>query len=386
MRILPGILFCSGALFPLLYTVLFPGIDSGGRSPDDGQSIVLPAFTPWASIGGCGAGGSGSLSGDGITWIGNGVSGGLLDVEILPRYSFGQDFRFLTIAPRFSIKPTWTTTLGVSVPFSSKTAEVQYQSNEEAFDRTTGGLGDVGVDFSKSLGMAGDYSLSLSLSFPTGQYDIKRGSDRASRFLPAELQKGTGLYNAGLKLSKTIDVEDGMWVIDASYSFPFNMKPFTRKNEMLDTYFPDYKDRTDNSRFYYRAKPYGENDLGAYTPPGVSFSLYYGYRGIQNYVHSWGVTFSAPTGVAWINSEEVGLYDPRPDPDHKAWSAALIYGLEFSRAKFPVFLAVSLPIHDRTAAGDNPYDESPMKKWDAPDWGDFLQQWTLALGIKTTLF
>jgi hypothetical protein len=173
------------------------------------------------------------------------------------------------------------------------------------------------------------------------------------------------------------DVEDGIWMVDVSYTHPFALRPFSNKNEFLDTYFSDYKDRKDNKRFYYRAKPYGENDLGGYTPPSVSATAYFGYRGYEGYVHSWGMMFNAPLGVAWIPSPNINTYNPIPDPDHKAWSAALVYGLEFSKQKFPLFMAISLPIHDKS---------DPYGNWNGPDWKDFCQQWTFSLGFKASLF
>ena len=394
LQVAPAVLLIAGALFPLVLFSLKKGSDDSFQSHnlhkkiDTHSPIFFPPLTPWESIGGCGAGGSGGVNGgDGIKWMGVGVSGGLLDVEVLPKYHIEKDFNSFSIAPRFSFKPTWTTTAGITIPVSLKTGEVQYLSNQSSQDRTTGGLGDISIDVSKKIGMSGEYSLSLSMSLPTGQYDIKRGSDRDATILPARLQNGTGLYNAALEINRTIDVEKGFLLIDAIYNYPFNMKPFSKKNEMLDKYYSSYKDQTGNPRFYYRGKPYGENDLGAYTPPSISFASYYAYKGIENYVHSWGMTFSAPLGVAWINSEKPGLYDPKPDPDHAAWNAAFIYGIEFTKPKFPLFMAVSLPIHDRTnSPGTDIYDPKPMGKWDWPDWNDFLNRWTFALGFKTTMF
>jgi len=144
----------------------------------------------------------------------------------------------------------------------------------------------------------------------------------------------------------------------------------------------------EKDRFEYYFKPYGENDLGAYTPASISGSCYYGYRGKHGFVHSWGVTFAAPLGVAWIPSFNASKYDPHPDPDHQAWSSTLNYGLEFSRTKFPIFAGVSLPLHDRKNSADpsDPYNEEPFRKWDWPDWGDFLQQWTVGIGVKATMF
>ena len=45
-------------------------------------NVPVEPATPWQSIGGCGAGGSGGGSGDGIKWIGQGVSGGYLETEV----------------------------------------------------------------------------------------------------------------------------------------------------------------------------------------------------------------------------------------------------------------------------------------------------------------
>ena len=140
------------------------------------NSPIEPA-TPWESIGGCGAGGSGGGSGDGIKWIGQGVSGGYLEAEVFTKYSVGQNFSGVTMTPHLSFKPTWSTKVGVSIPWMSHSGEVQYRSNQIPTDRTTGGLGDISFDFSKTIGSGGAASLSASLTIPTGQYDIKRGTD-----------------------------------------------------------------------------------------------------------------------------------------------------------------------------------------------------------------
>ena len=340
-------------------------------------NVPVEPATPWQSIGGCGAGGSGGGSGDGIKWIGQGVSGGYLETEVFTKYNVGQNF---------SIKPTWSTKLGVSIPFVSHQGEVQYRSNQSPADRSTGGLGDISFDFSKTIGSGGAASLSASLSIPTGQYDIKRGNDAAQEFLPSSFQKGSGLYSLTLGWDYSRDTDKGIWLYSLSYTHPFAMHLISGENEFNDTYWKDIKHEGD--RFEYRFKPYGENDLGAFTPPSVSASVAYGYRGRPGIVQSLGLNFSVPLGVAWIGSEKADTYDPRPDPDHQAWSLAIAYGIEFSNADFPVFLALSVPIHDKSNAADpkNEYDDSPMREWNAPDWNDILQQWTIAVGIKGSFF
>ena len=351
-----------------------------------GFNSPVEPVTPWESIGGCGAGGSGGGSGDGIKWIGQGVSGGYLEVEAFTKYTVGQNFTGVSFTPHLSIKPTWSTKLGVSIPWMSHSGEVQYRSNQIPADRTTGGLGDVSIDFSKTIGSGGAASLSASLTIPTGQYDIKRGTDSGKELLPSSFQKGSGLYSLTLGWDYSRDTDKGIWLYSLSYTHPFAMHLISGENEFNDSYWEGMDH--DGDRFEYRFKPYGENDLGAYTPPSVGGSIAYGYRGRPGIVQSFGVNFSVPLGVAWINSEKVGTYDPRPDPDHQAWSVAFAYGIEFSNADFPVFFAISLPLHDKSNAADpdDEYDESPMRKWDAPDWSDFGQQWTIAVGIKGSFF
>lgn len=340
------------------------------------EQFPLPGTTPWSAIGGCGASGSGGV-GDGIQWLGNGVQGGLVDVEIISRYTIRQNFQMFSVTPRFSFKPTWTMDAGVSVPIMSKSGAVQYLTNQEELDRTTGGMGDVTFDISRSIGFSGTNRVQLSLTLPTGQYDVKRGPESNLQFLPVDFQMGGGVYSAMVQLSKTIDAEDGFWKIDASYSHPFNMHPVSRQNAMLNEYYSDYTDRTSSERFYYRAKPYGESDLGAYIPPSVMIATYYAYRGEPGYVHSFGLTVSAPLGIAWIPEPDIHSYAPIKDPGHKVWSGAFIYGLEFSRPKYPIYLVVSKPIHDRS---------DPKGVINGPDWIGFKNDWIFACGIKSTLF
>lgn len=347
-------------------------------------SHLAPVLIPWQCVGGCGAGGSGGGS-LGVKWVGEGVSGGLVEIEFLPTFNFGKNFGFLTIPPRVSFKLPRNFTLGVTMPLSSKFAEFQYRSNRPSQTEVTGGLGDISLNLSKLFGSQGQFNFLFNLTMPTGQYDIKRGT--ANEFLPKNLQMGAGIYSAMIGLAFTKDVDKGLWLFDANFSYPFNMKPYSGENEFLNSYFSIYKNQRDNERFYYHFKPYGENDLGDHTPPSVSGSAVFAYRGVPSYVHSFGLAFSVPLGVAWIHSESSGKYDPRPDPDHQAWMALLSYGLEFSKPKYPVFFAIALPLHDKSAGfQEKEYDPAPMRRWNAPDWSDILKQWTFALGFKSAMF
>ncbi|MBD3356577.1 MAG: hypothetical protein GF363_05435 [Chitinivibrionales bacterium] len=328
-----------------------------------------------------------------------GVSGGLIDAEVMYTATIGQNYRHKQVKTRLSMKPTYTTTLGLTVPVVSKIGNHQPQTNEPPRTEISGGLGDVSLDLSKAFGMSGQYSLSFALTMPTGQYDIKRGTDNQKQFLSSSLQKGGGLWAPSVTLSYSKDVIDGIWLFDAGYSHPMALN-FKGKNQYItsdedaeDRFVNlskdfEYMDEEQKERYEYVFKPYGENDLGAYTPPSVNASVYFGYRGIDHYVHSWGVTFSAPLGVAWIPGFSASEYNPFPDPDHKAWNASLNYGLEWSRHKFPIFFAVSLPISDKANEPDSQdrYNEEPFKKWDGPDWSDLRQSWTVGVGMKATMF
>lgn len=341
-------------------------------------------LSPWEAVGGCGAGGSGGGAGDGIQWVGQGVSGGLVNVEVLPKFAAGQNFSSLTVPLRMSFKPIWNMEVGASMPWMSKTSEVQYRSNQVPDNRSTGGTGDLSMDVTLSVGPSGQYGVTLGQSFPTGQYDIIRGPDAAQEYLPASLQKGSGLYNSSLGIAYSRDVDEGIWIYNVTYSHPWNTRVMTGQNEFMDSQLKNYRG-SQSKRFYYDWKGYGETDLGDYVPPSLSLGVHYGYRGVPGMVHSFGFTFGAPLGVAWIRNEQVGLYDPRPDPDHKAWSAALVYGAEFSQDDFPIFMAFSLPFHDKANAPNaNEYDPKPMSKWDGPDTKDLFQQWIVALGFKTS--
>lgn len=350
------------------------------------QNGELAQLTPWQAVGGCGAGGSGGGAADGIQWIGQGVTGGRVEFQNIFKLNVGQNFQGFSMSPRFSYKPTWNTTLRITTPFVSNQAEVQYRSNQSPHNRTTGGLGDISIDGLFNFGPSAEYGLSIGLTLPSAQYDIVRGPDAAREFLPGSLQKGDGLYNLSVGLTGLKDVSRGIWLWNVAWSFPFNSRFMTGKNEFMDSWLVAYRGQN-SRRFYYDWKFYGENDLGDFSPQALSAGLYYGYRGRPGQVHSFGLSFRAPLGVAWIRNEQVGVYDPRPDPDHLAWSTSLVYGLEFIRNDFPLFMAFSLPLQDRAnAPGADEYDPTPMQAWNRPDWGNFGEQWTAAVGFKTTFW
>ena len=87
-----------------------------------GSRVTENAFanlTPWQCVGGCGAGGSGGSAAD-VKWIGQGQTGGLIDAEVMGSLTLGQNYEYKQVKTRLSMKPTWTTNLGLTIPIVSK--------------------------------------------------------------------------------------------------------------------------------------------------------------------------------------------------------------------------------------------------------------------------
>lgn len=137
---------------------------------------------------------------DGIKWIGQGVNGGLVEAEIFTKMNVGENYSAFTFTPRFSFKPLWTTSVGISIPFMTHRGEVQYRTNQAPLDRTTGGIGDLSLDVSQIVGSGGAANLSLALTIPTGQYDIKRGNGRFAGVSPYGISERLWCLFGGARL------------------------------------------------------------------------------------------------------------------------------------------------------------------------------------------
>jgi hypothetical protein len=357
------------------------------------MTTTLLPLTPWASIGGCGAGGSGGAGSGEVKWIGRGESGGLLDLQVLSNLEIGQTRRNMAFAPRLTIKPSYTSSLSLTIPVLSKEALFQPQTNLDPRTEVTGGIGDLLIDYSKSFGISGEYSLQASLTLPTGQYDIVRGAESSPEVLSNTLQLGSGVYTASLGLGYVRDFDKGMLLIDCMYLHPFAFS-FTGTNPHNDAstggwgYQTDLMTGEQKQRFNYYFKPYGENDLGGYTPPSVYAAVYYGDKHDPVYVSSYGFSLSVPLGVTWIPSYVANSYDPIPDPDFWTWSGTLQYGLELSNERHPVYFVVQKMIHDRSnpPGQSDRYNPDAVNHWDGPDWRDFAYTWSFTIGVRTSLF
>jgi hypothetical protein len=294
------------------------------------------------------------------------------------------------------MKPSWNTGLGLTIPIVSKTGSVQPKTNYDDKTEQTAGIADMMLDFSKTIGMEGEYALSINLTMPTGQYDVKRGKENEMLYLPTTMQRGGGMFNATVGLNRSMDVDKGLWVAEAFFSWPFALN-FHGKNQFINDnqdQFSAINSRWDllssdqKKRFEYVFKPYGENDLGGYTPPSITAALYYGNRRQAHFVHSYGAKIWIPLGVAWIPDYSASSYNPVPDPNNKTWSITLHYGLEFSKPEYPFYLAINKTITSRSTPNPNdPFDEKTLAKWHGPDMKELINNnWIFAGGFKATMF
>jgi hypothetical protein len=365
--------------------LLWPGIGPDARH--EACSLV-----PWKNIGGCGAGGSGGLGGGNIKWIGRGVSGGLLDVQSITSVEIGQTRRNFASMQRLSFKPTFSSSIALSIPVLSKTAQFQPQTNLPSRTEVTGGVGDLLLDFSRTFGSIGQYAFMATLTLPTGQYDIKRGEETNQQYLSNILQLGGGVYAASLGLSYSRDFDRGILIADflATHPFVINVSGTNNFNDEASGgwgYDTDLMSGKEKQRFVYHFKPYGENDLGGYTAPSLYGAVYYGDKRNPRYVQSYALTASVPLQANWIPNYKASVYDPIPDPDYWTWSGTLQYGIEFSHEERPLYLVFAKQIHDRaTPPQDDRYSVGAVTTLNGPDWRDFWNTWSFAIGIRTSAF
>jgi hypothetical protein len=378
------ILAFSVAIVAVLCFVYFDTVNNHYKGIN--QS-TFPEITPWEGIGGCAAGGSGTKNGA-IRWIGEGTSSGLIGIRVMPSLNIKKLSRTFTINPRVSIKPNWNSEIGFTIPFKSAAAEVQFQSNIPQQNFYNSGIGDLTLDLSRTFGMSGEFKAHADITFPTGTYDEARGTDLSKSILPQILQMGQGVWSLTPALTYSRDFYNSMLILDASLYYPFIVR-LDKNNEHLDSDYKTYYNETINrERFHYKhiVKPYGENDRGDYFPPVISIASDFVLRGVPGVTQSVQFTFNVPLGVQWSHSYNPALYDPHPDPDHRAWDALLAYGIEMRRLRIPLFFGIGMPIHDKKNSTENTYDETNFRKWDTPDWRSITEEMIITCGVTTSLF
>ena len=353
----------------------------------DQHESMIPTALPWQSVGGCGVGIANPSSRifSAPIWPDELISEYRLTAQGMLGYGFGQNLSDFTFVPRITGFPHRRVLLGVSVPLLRQNGEVQYRANQGPSNRTTGGLGDIAVD--GGLLFLPDHPLlvQLSLQFPTGAYDLSRGPEAAEEYLPTYLQLGSGMYALTISVRHERKMlEKGLWNLYTGLVLPFQMRLATGKNEFLDDKFVDYSTETSNKRFYYRFKPYGENDLGRYVPSEFMLSWHYSHLANRILRHTWATQLSFPFGVQWLPSEHTDIYDARPDTDNRMWRSTWLYIPEIRLKGFTAMCFLAIPLNDNANWGnpDDEYDDIPYSQIDGPDWNSFMQQWALGAGFR----
>ncbi len=188
------------------------------RHPHDTGRASSPPCSPWESVGGCGAS-SGSAGGAaGLKWIGNGVDGPLLKIQVIVERSVATDTAYDTteafdgrmnlitssFAPRLMFAPRFAD-FSLSVPFTVK----------QGYGMKTGFLGDISFEVAKSFGYTGGLTTALAFQFPSGRSEVEISP---GRYAVAEMQLGTGVYGAQAMVDYTLTLDWGIITAGGSYT------------------------------------------------------------------------------------------------------------------------------------------------------------------------
>jgi len=178
----------------------------------------------WDNIGDCGVGGGSGSAGGAARWIGRGVTGGMIDLEILGNKSIGNDYVYENLNPKISYNISERNTLNLIIPFTTKSGT--YKISEEPLQETVGGLGNVNIEYRRKYGQTNAGTMMMSLGVPTGKYDHRRewvasGGAINNMYVVPELQTGNGLYNLSLGTQYSVSKDWGMILFGGSYTAMF---------------------------------------------------------------------------------------------------------------------------------------------------------------------
>jgi hypothetical protein len=247
--------------------------------------------TPWACVGGCGSS-AGSASGDVmIKWIGNGVSGGLFDAELIMSEGVLSDsslvrgseydgrLRIKTTTALLSLyyHPPRLMDIKLSMPFIMK----------EGVTTNSGGFGDLLIDLCRKWGTSGDIQTGLSLIVPTGYADMMNTGMEA---LSSDNQLGGGLFSVSARGSYTFDFDWGIINLGGSYSagiFAIRTTEYGYDTATIHLY-------PTSQQFQFAREGWGaRNDAGVLSPDYLGVFADFGIKS-QGYTHGFSINYSYP--------------------------------------------------------------------------------------------
>lgn len=344
---------------------------------------------PWQSIGGCGAGAS-SMKPTRLAppWPEPIVS----EHRLLLSACFsaaGDQNSSMMLLPLSMRGYLGNLSIGAKLPRVSRTFEYQWSSLRSPHYFVVSGFSDVSFDIQGWIFDRNPIAASIGFVLPTADYANSRGPEKGKLVLAPEYQLGSGIWRLRLGLEhERPGLLGGTWRWSMTYDHGFALRPFSGENEFLNHYYSMYRNETDNPRFYYHLKPYGENDLGDYFPPLLELSARYLLK--QKTVplsHYWDYSLRVPFGVAWVHEEFVdGGYNPRPDSDHRTWGMVFSYLFAITVGNVEGGAFISVPLYDKpTDAGEyflDPYNEDLLRTIDGPNWSEFGQGINLGVGVR----
>jgi hypothetical protein len=184
----------------------------------NGQNLVW-----WDNIGDCGVGGGSRPAAGAARWIGRGVTGGIIDLEVLLSQSIGNDYMYEYLNPKISYSISGRNILSVTIPVTTKNGT--YKITDVPLRETVGGLGNMGIEFKRKFGETNAGLMILTIGTPTGKYDHRREWESSgiinNMYVVPDLQTGNGLYSLSLGGQYSIDKNWGMILFGGSYTAGF---------------------------------------------------------------------------------------------------------------------------------------------------------------------
>jgi|WetSurMetagenome_2_1015567.scaffolds.fasta_scaffold00045_11 hypothetical protein len=291
-------------------------------------SSAPPLVTPWTAVGGCGSS-AGGASGDAqLKWIGNGVSGALLDCELiigegmLPKTStkvsgvdsifdseYNGSLRMQTTSALVSLyyHPPKILDIKLSMPFLFK----EGINIKNGTLTNTGPFGDLSLDLSRKFGPTGSFNAGLVAIFPTGNSSIMEGGIQP---MPPDNQIGGGLFSASIRGSYNFDFDWGIINLGGTYSgglFALKTTDYGYDTAIvkIENYRPvtlrDAKIYSKNQTFAFVREGFGaRNDAGLYTPDYIGFFADFGIRQ-ESFTHGFSINYSHPLTKGFVEQRVV---------------------------------------------------------------------------------
>jgi hypothetical protein len=257
------------------------------------------ALASWATVAGCGAGGT-TGGGGGIRWIGRNVTGGLFVLEChMTRVTLEEGRHDYLAVTQLTTDLSDRWTVGASVPYLYKQRDGFPRADLRLANR---GLGDVSVLAGRRFGDIRATSVTVFATMPTGDADAHWQVGSQAAPLPQDLQLGIGRPSASLVVDHTLDASWGPVVLGGSLN--------------------------------HRG---GGNDLGNRRAPTASLYAHGGYL-LGPFVPALGLTLTGAAG------HDASLGQPLDNP---RLTMALGGSLEWSADWFALLLGVSLPYAKR---------------------------------------